>query len=630
MALRFAGDGTYTQKSFTFTAGKGTVVLHFVLLSDRNDYSTIVQLCNGDNAQVVIRTGSDGTTLSCYTYNSSVTGLNLTVGRWYSLGVTWDGTDTKVYLDDALVITNPNDGANWTEVRLGASWWGEYLNGAIANVLAWDAIFTQKEIRSQIKRMTPVTFTNLLLWLPTFPDTQMLDSAGSLLNDSDGNPLYDNSESLRDYSGYDNHLQPYGAGAITNYRNPSIPWGGKPGVIPKNNLSKSYSETMALAASSGYAFGGSAAAPSTLTLFSRSNMTLGAKATIENSLALQAALGYSASGVRVFLATLPALSAQLGVTPSIGNTYTDAIDLAVRAEAAQTFQITVNELLAALHAYAAVDAGNITSQQVTFALAADASLLAGNTLVAGTRADLDILLDLTGNVGGASYKAAIALQQVLRLDLATQQAAQSELTFDLRLSFSMTPSAGVDVNVALESLAETSTADKLLALTALDMALVLDLTGATQLDAVAAATLVAQVEAVATAQLAAFNDLPLAAAAGAVAVPLQFLFGQIATEFAAGLSVRHVAYVAATADTACRTLVVSAELRQIQVAADRRVIIVPPERRTVIVPAENRTLAVLPESRLITVAPELRSIVVGPDNRIIIVPPEVREIIVAC
>jgi glycyl-tRNA synthetase len=177
--------------------------------TDRGDYSTFFQVNNVDNAQFVVQTGSDGTTLGCYIYDNSVTGTNLTAGTWYHIALTWDGTSARVYINGTLDITVTATGSDWNEVRLGTSYWGEPLNGNIAFVKAWDATFTAAQIQREMYRIAPVEAAALKLWMPTFDGT---------------------GERNADYSGAGNTLTVNGT--ITDYPNPPVSWGAPVRLVP--------------------------------------------------------------------------------------------------------------------------------------------------------------------------------------------------------------------------------------------------------------------------------------------------------------------------------------------------------------------------------------------------------------
>jgi len=103
MALVVNGStSNYLLKAITFSADKGTIMAWCRIATDRNDYSTFFQTNNVDNQQFVLQTGSNGTTLSLYIYDSSGTGTNLTAGTWYHLALTWDGTSARAYVNGVL------------------------------------------------------------------------------------------------------------------------------------------------------------------------------------------------------------------------------------------------------------------------------------------------------------------------------------------------------------------------------------------------------------------------------------------------------------------------------------------------------------------------------------------------
>ena len=202
--------GNYLQRAMTYSAGRGTIMGRGMLLADRNDYSTFWQVNNTDNAQFVMQTGADGTTLGCYIYDASVTGRSLIVGRPYHLAMIWDGTSAKVFVDGDLDITVTATGSTWNEVRIGQSYWTEQLNGMVWNLMSWNFTFTQDMIRQQMRQAIPIRWADLVLWCPTLPGV---------------------SERVRDYSGKNNHLSSFGT-LITDAPNPPLPWTRKLWMVP--------------------------------------------------------------------------------------------------------------------------------------------------------------------------------------------------------------------------------------------------------------------------------------------------------------------------------------------------------------------------------------------------------------
>lgn len=197
MGLTFSGSTTnYAQTAISFSAGKGTVMGWVRLASDRNDYSTFFQTNAIDNAQFVCQTNSTGTELSVYIYNSSNTGSGLTVGAWYHVAMTWDGSTARVYLNGTLNASVSATGSTWNEVELGRSYWGEPLDGNIAHIKAWDATLSQAEIAAEKDVIAAVRGSNLIgEWQTPAGANRLLDTSGN-----------------------GNHLT--GFGTITDYANP--------------------------------------------------------------------------------------------------------------------------------------------------------------------------------------------------------------------------------------------------------------------------------------------------------------------------------------------------------------------------------------------------------------------------
>jgi len=168
------------------------------IATDRNDYSAFFQANNVDNAQFVCQTNSTGTELSVYIYDASNTGSGLTVGTWYHVAMTWDGSTARVYLNGTLNASVSATGSTWNEVRLAQSYWGEPLDGNIAHIKAWDATLSQAEIAAEKDKIAAVRTSNLVgQWETPEGANRLLDTSGN-----------------------GNHLT--GFGTITDYANPLV------------------------------------------------------------------------------------------------------------------------------------------------------------------------------------------------------------------------------------------------------------------------------------------------------------------------------------------------------------------------------------------------------------------------
>ena len=159
MAVVFNGNvANYLQKDIAFSTGKGTIVGWIRPTSTPSSYQSFFQMNAVDNQQVNYTTSVDGLTTSIYLgaansgTGASVTGSTLVVGRDYHLGLTWDGTSLRAYLNGVLDITNTNTGSTWNEVRLGFDepYWGDSFLGNMWDILAWDAVLSVDQIRRQM------------------------------------------------------------------------------------------------------------------------------------------------------------------------------------------------------------------------------------------------------------------------------------------------------------------------------------------------------------------------------------------------------------------------------------------------------------------------------------------------
>jgi len=167
VALTFNGSvSNYASKAISFSANKGTLMGWVKMTSDPNTYQCIFEMNAVDNNQMGLYTQADGTTISTYlgASDSTVTGSSLTIGTWYHLAVTWDGSSLRAYVDATLNITHTNTGTTWNMVQLGFDepYWGDTFVGAMAHLKAWDAVLTQTEIATEKGSITAVRTSNLL------------------------------------------------------------------------------------------------------------------------------------------------------------------------------------------------------------------------------------------------------------------------------------------------------------------------------------------------------------------------------------------------------------------------------------------------------------------------------------
>lgn len=117
MAVRFdnSGDRLLRTTDLPDYNAPHTWMAWVYLVSDLNAASTLITLNDDSTSNVdILRTTGDGVTLDLRVVNggdaSTVTGTALVVGIWAHIALVRESvTSCKLYLNDALDITNPGD-----------------------------------------------------------------------------------------------------------------------------------------------------------------------------------------------------------------------------------------------------------------------------------------------------------------------------------------------------------------------------------------------------------------------------------------------------------------------------------------------------------------------------------------
>jgi hypothetical protein len=132
------------------------------------------------------------------------TGFSPTIGKWYHVAVTWDGSYVRFYVNGALkYVSGDLTGKflSWDTsyyFRVGIPFTGYPFKGTIANAQIYNTALTQQEIQYLYQQGLgggPVRLQNLVLWLPLNGDA-------------------------KDYSGNNNHGTIYGGVTFVQNYNP--------------------------------------------------------------------------------------------------------------------------------------------------------------------------------------------------------------------------------------------------------------------------------------------------------------------------------------------------------------------------------------------------------------------------
>ena len=170
MAVRFTASGQQFTRALGLGAiGTYTVTCWMYITTDRNDYSTPWSCDNGQSDAEVLQTGADGTTVGFYGDGGPQTIVNLATGTWLFVAIVRNGTSGTAYrrLEGAgsltsTAITGMTSSTNFATLRVGASPWGEWLNGRVAGLKIWTGVaLSQAECLAESNTYDPVRTANL-------------------------------------------------------------------------------------------------------------------------------------------------------------------------------------------------------------------------------------------------------------------------------------------------------------------------------------------------------------------------------------------------------------------------------------------------------------------------------------
>jgi hypothetical protein len=217
MAVRFNGAASLYTASTGLPSTLYTMTFWVMLVTDRNDYSTMfTHYAPGSVNEVWLQTNSDGVTPAVYaglpgTTVQRMTGSAMTTSTWYKFGLVVNGASSVLYQGTAGGTLTAINAVSWldpvtpAEFRFGASnTTVEQLDGRMAALKVWNSVaLTQAEIEAELQQYQPVRLSSLSRYHPWL------------------------TTDTTDYSGSGNALTA-GTGATTE-DGPPIPWGPSPG-----------------------------------------------------------------------------------------------------------------------------------------------------------------------------------------------------------------------------------------------------------------------------------------------------------------------------------------------------------------------------------------------------------------
>lgn len=216
MAIRFdaSTDGTTVAATFA-TSGVYTLCGWLYMVVDQNAYSGVASIESATSPTCSLSTVADGTSLTAWdtagTEPGNLAGANVAVETWYRWAITVAAGTTALYTGTATgalakVSKAQTQNTAPTRVAFSKSVFGDWFNGRLAAVKAYNAQLSDAAVQLELGQNMPVQFASLKGWWPLVQD-------------------------LNDYSGNGLHMVA-GSTATTIEADPPIPWTVQPPPQP--------------------------------------------------------------------------------------------------------------------------------------------------------------------------------------------------------------------------------------------------------------------------------------------------------------------------------------------------------------------------------------------------------------
>lgn len=168
MAVRFNSSAPYTATT-GLPSGDLTIVCWAYQVTNRADYSCIWSLENGPTSasqyfQLITGASGDGVGLY-YTGSNLATAYTVTAGTWNQFAVTLSGTTGTLYAAAAAgtlaqIATGTIPAVSKTNLFIGSDSYGEWWNGRVAAVKAWNSALTLTQMQAEMLSYTAVVTAN--------------------------------------------------------------------------------------------------------------------------------------------------------------------------------------------------------------------------------------------------------------------------------------------------------------------------------------------------------------------------------------------------------------------------------------------------------------------------------------
>lgn len=183
MSVRINADADKASRSTNLPPTNNITVFMFVkLVSDTNNFATFYSQDNGSDFQV-LETDGDGVTLNIFDGSgNSVAGAAMTVGDWYAIGFSSNGTNLRLYMKNVttgaasqwFTGTARSGAATVSNLYIGGSSFNEVPNADFRAPRIWrTALSTQAAFDAEANSFSPVEASNIDSWF-TFADNSEL------------------------------------------------------------------------------------------------------------------------------------------------------------------------------------------------------------------------------------------------------------------------------------------------------------------------------------------------------------------------------------------------------------------------------------------------------------------------
>jgi Concanavalin A-like lectin/glucanases superfamily/Bacterial Ig domain len=150
-----------------------TMMGWFRITGDNHTYSTLLGLSHATSNAAYLTMmccGNGWRQLSVWNGGGMVSGSNLTLGTWYHVAMTVEGSgpgQLKVYLNGALDITaNGNPGIPAERLSIGNDSYRDWMQGEAASVKVYNVALTPAEIAQEMTSYVPLRTADLNSWYP--------------------------------------------------------------------------------------------------------------------------------------------------------------------------------------------------------------------------------------------------------------------------------------------------------------------------------------------------------------------------------------------------------------------------------------------------------------------------------